>query len=202
MNVGIAAAKKLGLNTVGSVQFPVTATDVTPFVSQLAAKNLRWWRSRPLRRSSVRGLLPPRGSAKRTDMLQGPAHPARSVDGSRRAAATFYVAASYPDVNWSWLSLARQFRQQANAETNSGDKTASLAPSNNNEDVLVGWLGAQAVIQAANNVKGPITRAKFRALRHTTVSFGKGKGRCFRRSTSRSRTETRSTRACSTRRCS
>ncbi len=32
-------------------------------------------------------------------------------------------------------------------------------------------------IQAANNVKGAITRAKFLgALRHTTVSFGTGKG--------------------------
>jgi hypothetical protein len=175
---GATAASKAGFTSVGSVAVPLTATDVTPFATQLAAK-----------KPQVNVLvLSPQGNAEwlaaeqrlantaatcTTDALTPP----QVLLGLGAAAKQFYTAANFPDPTWTGYPELATFRAQAAAETAAGDSAASISPANSGSEVLAGWLGAQAVIQAANNATGAITKATLlAALNHTTVTFGTGKG--------------------------
>lgn len=178
IGLGATAATKAGLTNVGEVQFPITTTDLTPFVTQLAQNNPQF----VVLSDSPQGVGQWLAAADRIgknyptcvgDRLIPPS----VLIGLGSVAGDFYVAASYPDVTWTGYPVLKAFRAQAQAEAGAGDQAASLAPSNNTEDVLVGWLSSQAVVQAATHVKGAVTRAKLlNALHHTTVTFGKGKG--------------------------
>lgn len=177
--LGIAAAKKLGLKAAGAtVTFPITATDVTPYVSQMKAENPQAvsLTGSPQDVGSWLAAAASLGWSVPTcvgDQLV----PSQLLAGAGAAASNFYVAASYPDVNWSGYPLLAQFRQQAKAEVAAGDATASLAANNNSEGVLAGWVAAQALIQASANVSGTVTRTTLlKALNHTTVTLGTGKG--------------------------
>ncbi len=177
--LGVSAAKKAGLTPAGAtVDFPVTATDVTPYVSQLKAENPQ--------AVSLTGSPQVVGSWLAAAASLGWSVPtcvgdrlipSQLLAGAGTAASNFYVAASYPDPSWSGYPLMKQFRTQAKAELAAGDATASLAANNNSEDVLVGWLATQALLQASNNASGSLTKAKLlKALQHTTVTFGTGSG--------------------------
>lgn len=177
--LGVSAAKKAGLKEAGAtVDVPLTASDIAPYVSQLKAENPQ----------AVMLELSPQGVG---SWLAAAAQlgwsvptcvgdrliPNQLLAGAGAAAHNFYVAASYPDPSWSGYPLLKQFRAQAKAEQNAGDSTASLASNNNAEDVLVGWLATQALEQAAANAKGSLTKKTLlKALRHTTATFGTGKG--------------------------
>ncbi len=177
--LGVSAAQKAGLKTSGStVAFPVTATDVAPYVSQLKAENpqaviltgspqvVGSW----LSAAASLGWSVPTCVGDRLI-------PNQLLAGAGAAAKNFYVAASYPDPSWSGYPLLTQFRSQAKAELKAGDATASLAANNNGEDVLVGWLATQALLQASEQVKGNLTRTKvLHAMQHTVATFGVGKG--------------------------
>jgi ABC-type branched-subunit amino acid transport system substrate-binding protein len=178
-SLGIGAAKKAGLKSAGAtVAFPVTATDLTPYVSQMKAENPQ--------AVSLTGSPQDVGSWIAAAASLGWSVPtcvgdrlipSQLLAGAGAAASNFYVAASYPDPSWSGYPLLTQFRQQARAELAAGDATASLAANNNSEDVLVGWLATQALLQASQNTTGTITKASLlKAMNHTTATFGIGKG--------------------------
>ena len=178
INTAIASAGKAGVTSVGTVSFPITSSDLSPFVEQLAQKNpqavtlvgspqdVGQW----LTAQASLGKTAPTCT---TDALVSN----QALTGLGSAASNFYVAGFYPNPDSTAYPLLAQFRQQAEAEVAAGDASASLAPSNNASEVLAGWLGAQAVIQAAANVTGTLTKATLlTALNHTTVTFGTGSG--------------------------
>jgi ABC-type branched-subunit amino acid transport system substrate-binding protein len=178
LNAANAAAMKSGFTPVGTVTFPLTTTDVTPFVTQLNAKNpqINVLNASPqgvgewLAAEARLGNTTPNCT---TDALTPP----QILLGLGGAAKGFYTAASWPDPTWSGYPVLAQFRAQAAAETAAGDSSASLAPANAGSEVLAGWMGAQAVIQAAANATGALTPATLlAALNHTTVTFGTGSG--------------------------
>ena len=177
--LGVSAAKKAGLKAAGAtVAFPVTTTDIAPYVSQMKAENPQ--------AVSLTGSPQVVGSWLAAAASLGWSVPtcvgdrlipSQLLAGAGAAAKNFYVAASYPDPSWSGYPLLTQFRAQAKAEQNAGDATASLAANNNSEDVLVGWLAGQALQQAAANAKGSLTKKTvLKAMRHTTATFGIGSG--------------------------
>ena len=178
VNTAIASASKVGVSSVGTVSFPITSSDLSPFVEQLAQKNpqavtlvgspqnVGQW----LTASASLGKSVPTCT---TDALVSN----QALTGLGSAASNFYVAGFYPDPTSTAYPLLAQFRQQAAAEAAAGDASASLAASNNTSEVLAGWLGAQAVIQASANATGTLTKATLlNALNHTTVTFGTGSG--------------------------
>lgn len=178
VNTAIASASKAGVTSVGTVSFPITSSDLSPFVEQIAQKNpqavtlvgspqdVGQW----LTAQASLGKTSPTCT---TDALVSN----QALTGLGSAASNFYVAGFYPDATSTAYPLLTQFRQQAAAEVATGDASASMAPSNNTSEVLAGWLGAQAVIQAAANVTGTLTKATLlNALNHTTVTFGTGSG--------------------------
>jgi ABC-type branched-subunit amino acid transport system substrate-binding protein len=176
VNTAIASAGKAGVTSVGTVSFPITSSDMSPFVQQLAQKNPQ--------AVTLVGSPQDVGQWLTAEATLGKGVPTCTTDalvanqaltGLGSAASDFYVAGFYPDPNSTAYPLLAQFRQQAAAEVAAGDASASLAPSNNSSEVLAGWLGAQAVIQAAGNVTGTVTKATLLdALGHTTLNFGTG----------------------------
>jgi hypothetical protein len=177
-NAGIAAGEKAGFTTAAHIEFPITTTDVSPFVSQLASKNPDLtvfsgppqlggaWLAASARLGDLGPMCVPDGLVSY-----------QVLAGLGSAVNNFYMAGILPEASWTGYPLLTQFRAQAAAEVKSGDKSASQAPANDPELVLYGWTASQAAIQAGANVKGTITRASFfKALNHTTVHFGSGKG--------------------------
>lgn len=178
VNDAVASAGKAGLTSAGTVTFEITSADVSPFVLQLAQKNPQ--------AETIVGSPQNVGAWLSAEATLGKSMPTCTTDalvsnqaliGLGPAAGNFYVAGFYPNPSSTAYPLLAQFRQQAAAEAAAGDSSASMAPSNNTSEVLAGWLGAQAVIQAAAHVTGPITRTTLlNALNHTTVTFGTGSG--------------------------
>jgi len=177
-NAGIAAGQKAGFSTAGHVEFPITTTDVSPYVSQLAADkpDLTVFSGPPqlggawLAAASRLGTLGPMCVPDGLVSYQ-------VLAGLGSAVQNFYMAGIVPETSWSGYPLLTRLRAQAAAEVKAGDNSASLAPANNPSLVLYGWIASNAAIQAAANVKGTVTRASFfTALNHTTVRFGSGKG--------------------------
>ena len=178
VSTGVTAATKAGFSSVGSVSIPFTATDLTPFATQLAQKN-------PQLNILV---LSPQGNAEWLAAEQRLGHttptcttdaltPPQVLLGLGAAANAFYTSANFPDPTWTGYPLLTEFRAQAAAETAAGDAAASISAANSGSEVLAGWLGSQAVIQAANNATGALTKATLlTALNHTTVTFGTGAG--------------------------
>ncbi|MFE3000989.1 ABC transporter substrate-binding protein [Nocardia sp. NPDC059246] len=177
-NDGIAAAKKAGLSAVGSVTFPITTTDVTPFVSQVGEKgsDATILTASPQNVGAWLAAAARLGKTRPTCVIDG-LIPNQVLVGLGQQAKDFYAAAFVPDVSWPGIPLLDSFRRQADAETKSGDKAASLDAQNNTELVLQGWIGAQAIQQGAANVDGVLGRANFlAALNQTTVKLGDGDG--------------------------
>ncbi|HZO37060.1 MAG TPA: ABC transporter substrate-binding protein [Solirubrobacteraceae bacterium] len=174
----ISAAKRAKLNVVGQVQYPITTTDVTPFVQQMADKKPKF----VVLSSSPQGVGAWIAAAARLGVsvpicVGDRLIPPVVLRGLGSVANRFYVASSYPDVGWKGFPLLATFRKQAKAEADGGNKAAALTPTNNTEDVLIGWLSGQAVAQAASKVSGGLTRAKLHsALNRTTVTLGTGEG--------------------------
>ena len=178
ISTATTAATKAGFTSVGSVAVPLTATDVSPFATQLAQK-------KPGLNVLV---LSPQGNAEwlTAEQRLGNTTPTCTTDaltppqvllGLGEAAKGFYTSANFPDPTWSGYPELATFRAQAAAETAAGDSAASISAANSGSEVLAGWLGAQAVIQAAHNATGAITKTTLlTALNHTTVTFGTGSG--------------------------
>ena len=174
----ISALPGVGLTNAGSVSFPLTAPSLAPYVQQLSQNHpqLTVLTASP---QAVGGWL----STAQSLGLHGPLCvqdalvDAQTLSGLGGAALNFYTAANYPEVDAPGYPLLAAFRKQAAAEVAAGDATASTAPSNNGEEVISGWLGAQVIIQGAAKVKGAITHAKLlTSLNHLTATFGTGKG--------------------------
>ena len=176
-NTAIAAAKKAGFTTVGTVSFPITATDVTPFVSQLAAKNPQVVVLTASPQDIGAWLAAEARLGKTGPTCTGDAtSPPEVLAGLGSQASNFYTSAVYPDPTWTGYPMLVQFRQQAAAEAATGDQAASLSPGNDTIEILGGWLGAQSLIQAAAKTSGAITRSTLlTALNHTTATFGANK---------------------------
>ena len=171
------ALEKAGVEPVGPVTFPITTTDVTPFVTQLAEddpdattligspQNVGQWLAAEQRLGKTRPTCT-------NDALTPP----QVLIGLGGALTDFYTAASLPDPSWDGYPMLDDFKAQATAAADAGDETASLEPTNSPIEVLSGWMGAQALIQGAANVTGEVTKTSLlEALNTTTVTFGDDK---------------------------
>lgn len=176
-HAAMTAGQNAGNNVVGIVTFPVTVTDLAPYVKQLQDKNPQL---------VVLGMQPQLiGPFVSTALQLGNHWTYCGQDGIvfyqtlvalGSNANSFYFAAAVPDVYDKHYALLATFRAQATAEFKAGDKAASLSPTAIPQDTLNAWLDMQAVIQAGAKVKGTVTRATFlTALNHATISYGKGK---------------------------
>jgi ABC-type branched-subunit amino acid transport system substrate-binding protein len=175
-NAAMTAGKNAGNDVVGIVTFPVTVTDLAPYVRQLQDKGPQM---------VVLGMQPQLIGPFVSTSLQLGNHWAycgqdgivfyQTLVALGSNADNFYFAAAVPEFTDTSYPLLAQFRAQATAEFKAGDKAASLAPTAIPQDSLNAWLDMQAVIQAGAKVKGTITRANFlNALNHTKVTFGNG----------------------------
>jgi ABC-type branched-subunit amino acid transport system substrate-binding protein len=174
-NAAMTAAKNAGLNVVGIVTFPVTVTDLAPYIRQLQGKDPQL---------VVLGMQPQLIGQFVSTALQLGSHWAycgqdgivfyQTLVALGSNANNFYFAANIPDVEQpKGFPLIQEFRKEAAAEFKAGDKAASLAPTAIPQDTFNTWLDMQALIQTGNKMKGTITRASFlKALNHATVSFG------------------------------
>ncbi|MFE3060290.1 ABC transporter substrate-binding protein [Nocardia sp. NPDC059239] len=174
-NDGVGAAKHAGLNATGPVTFPVTTTDVTPFVSQVSEKGADAVVLAAASQGTGAWLAAAArlGKSKPTCVIDGTV-PNQVLGGLGEQAKDFYAASFLPDASWTGYPMLDKFRQQAQAEV-SEDKAASLDASNNTELVMLGWAAMQAVQQGAANVSGALTRSDFlAALNNTTVKIGEG----------------------------
>ncbi len=178
MKIAEAAAKKAGFTVTGQVSIPLTTTNVSPYVHQLAAGHPQM---------TVLLLDPELSGAYQAAAAQiGASGPVCAQDGLvvyqalaglGQAAANTYVTAFLPDPAWKGYPLLSTFRSDAAAELASGDKSASLEPGNDPLLTLEGWVAAYTVPQVASHITGTITRAKFyKAINQATVTFGSGKG--------------------------
>lgn len=175
-NAAISAAKKAGLTSVGSVELPITSTDLTPFVRQLQQKHpqLVVISFPPFLTGSWLSAAAQLGATVPTCIQDGLTD-YQTLAGLGSSVGQFYLASFIPDVYANGYPLITQFRAQATAAFNAGNKSASLAPTSSPQLTLNAWLATQVVVQASANVHGVITRSKFlAALNHTTVHFGSG----------------------------
>ena len=174
----VAAAKKAGLTVTGQVSVPLTTTNVSPYVHQLA-------QSHP--QMTVLLFDPELDGAWLAAAAQtGDSGPTCTQDGLvayqalaglGASAANTYAASFLPDPAWKGYPLLTKFRAQAAAEVAAGDSSASLQPGNDPLLVEEGWVAAGVVPQVASDIKGPITRAKFlKAINTAKVTFGSGSG--------------------------
>jgi ABC-type branched-subunit amino acid transport system substrate-binding protein len=177
INTAMGAATKAGFTPVGPVLFPITTTDVTPFVTQLSEKNPQATVLTASPQNVGQWLAAQARLGKAVPTCTNDAlTPPQVLIGLGPAAQGFYTAASLPDPAWTGYPMLDAFRQQAAAEVAAGDASASLQPTNSSVEVLSGWMGAQALIQGAANATGAITRSTLlTALNHTTATFGTDK---------------------------
>jgi ABC-type branched-subunit amino acid transport system substrate-binding protein len=182
-NAAQTAAKNAGFDPVGVITFPVTVTDLAPYIRQLQSKDPQL---------VVLGMQPQLvGQFVSTAVQLGSHWTYCGQDGIvfyqnlvalGSAADNFYFAAQLPEIDEpEGYPLIQEFRREATAEFNAGNKAASLEPTALPQNTFSAWLGTQVVIQVVNTMKGPVNRKRFlAALNKATVTFGTGKGQVLR----------------------
>jgi branched-chain amino acid transport system substrate-binding protein len=177
---GAQAARNAGIDVVGSVTFPVTVTDLAPYIRRLQDLGPQL---------VVLNMQPPLvGQFISTAARLGNNWTYCGGDGIvfwqqlvgvGSAAANFYVAAQLPEVaEPAGNQVIAQFRRDATAQLEGGDKAASLEPTADPQVTFQAWLSTQVVTQVASKMSEPINRRTFRAaLEKATVTFGTGAGR-------------------------
>jgi ABC-type branched-subunit amino acid transport system substrate-binding protein len=169
-----AAAKKAGLTVTANESFPLTASDLSPYVKSLQGGNpqLVVITSQPnlvgefIQSSQALG-------AQWNYCAQDGITVYQQMVGLGAVADKLYLAAAFPEVGQpSSNPLITAFRAQASAEAASGDSDASLNPAATPLDTFESWLSTQVVVQVASKMSGTITRSNFlAALNHATIKF-------------------------------
>ena len=110
------------MTPIGPVTFPITTTDVTPFVTQLAEKNPDTTTLVGSPQNVGQWLAAEQRLGKATPTCTSDAlTPPQVLIGLGPALTDFYTAASFPDPAWSGYPMLTQFREQAAAEVAAGD---------------------------------------------------------------------------------
>jgi ABC-type branched-subunit amino acid transport system substrate-binding protein len=167
-------AQKQGLTVTGSVTFPVTVSDLSPYVKQLQATSpqLVVLNMQP---NLVGQFMQASNSlgAQWAYCAQDGITVWQQMVGLGAIASNFYYAATLPEVTVpSSNPIVTAFRAQATAEANSGDQAAGLAPTNEPASTFQAWMAVQTVFQVAGKMSGTIDRQSFlAALNKATVTF-------------------------------
>lgn len=167
-------AKKQGLTVTDTVTFPVTVSDLSPYVKQLQATNpqLVVLNMQP---NLVGQFMQAANSlgAQWAYCAQDGITVWQQMVGLGSIASNFYYAATLPEViQPSSNAIVNAFRSQALAEAQSGDQAAGLAPTNEPASTFQAWMATQTVFQVAAKMSGTIDRQSFlAALNKATVSF-------------------------------
>lgn len=169
------AAQRNGDTFVGTVTFPQTATDMGPLVQQMRNKgaNLVILNVQPGATTQFISTAVSQGLHWTYCMSDISVYYQNLVDlGS--SVDSFYTGGALPPLeDASKYPLYQQFMSDMSAEVASGDKNASVAPTNSPSLALEPWLGMQIVKQVASKMTGPISNVTFlAALNKSTVSFG------------------------------
>ena len=168
-----ALADDNGLTT-DLLSFPITTTDVSPYVQQAIDTGadliipsappqlMGAWITAQGRSGYEGAMCAPDGLA-----------PFQVLAGLGPDIADIYLTGSFPETTWDYPMMT-QFNEEAQAAVDAGDPLASPAPENKPNLVFRGWIGTQALAQAAANLSGDeITRESLvAALNETTVEFG------------------------------
>ena len=186
--------------TTDLISFPITTTDVSPYVQQAidTGADLIVPAAPPQLMGAwitAQGRSGYEGAMCVSDGLA----PFQVLAGLGPDISDIYLTGSFPETTWDY-PLLDDFNEQAQAAVDAGDALASPAPENNPNLVFRGWIGTQALAQAAANLDGDeLTRETLvAALNKTTVTFGPEGDAPLPRSTSRCRTRTRTTPGSST----
>ncbi|MCS5734553.1 ABC transporter substrate-binding protein [Herbiconiux daphne] len=160
--------------TTETLTFPVSTTDISPYVQQAidTDADLIMPAAPPQLMGAwitAQGRSGYEGAMCVSDGLA----PYQVLAGLGPDISDIYLTGSFPEVTWDY-PLLDEFNKQAQAEVDAGDALASPAPENNPNLVFRGWLGAYALAQAAENLSGDeLTKeALVEALNSTTVTFG------------------------------
>lgn len=167
-------AQKQGLTVTGTATFPVTVSDLSPYVKQLQETNPQLI-VLSMQPNLVGEFMQAANSlgAQWAYCAQDGITVWQQMVGLGSIASNFYFAATLPEViQPSSNPIVTAFRDQATAEAQSGDQAAGLAPTDEPNSTFEAWLAAQAVLQVADKMTGTISRQTFlAALDKATVSF-------------------------------
>lgn len=168
------AAQRAGLTVTGNVTFPVTVSDLSPYIRQLQAHNPQMvvLSMQPTLVGQFVQAATQLG-AQWTYCAQDGIVYWQQLVGLGSAVSNFYLASVLPEVvQPSSNPIVQAFRAQAAAEVQAGDKQASLSPVADPLPTFQSWLSNQVVVQVTHKMKGAITRQKFfAALKKATVTF-------------------------------
>jgi ABC-type branched-subunit amino acid transport system substrate-binding protein len=164
-------ARKAGLTVAGTVTIPVTTTDLSTYIQQLLDDNpqivvLNMQPGLVAQFVQAAAQL----GANWTYCAQDGITEWQQLVGLGSKVDSFYFAATVPQVTQPGSAIVNRFRSQAQAEDASGDKAASLDPSQEPGNAFTAWLAMQVVDQVTQHMPGTITRAGFlHKLAHSTV---------------------------------